>query len=46
MGDFLELLAFIGHLYKLAITLVVIAAVGFLVILVISSIASLFQWIF
>jgi hypothetical protein len=46
MGNFLDLLVFIGALYKLAVTAVIVTAIGFVIIFVFSLLISLFEWIF
>jgi hypothetical protein len=46
MGNFLDLLMFIGALYKLAVTAVIVTAIGAVIIFIFSLLVSLIEWIF
>jgi hypothetical protein len=46
MGNFLDLLVFIGALYKLAVTAIIVTGIGAVIILVLSLLVSLVDWIF
>jgi hypothetical protein len=46
MGNFLDLLVFIGALYKLAVTAVIVTAIGAVIIFIFSLLLSLVEWIF
>ena len=46
MGNFLDLLVFIGALYKMVVAAVVIAAVGCVLIAGFVIVASVVDWVF
>ena len=46
MGDFFDLLVFIGSLYKLAVAIVIASAIFFAVVFVFSMLASLVGLVF
>ena len=46
MGNFLDLLVFIGNLYKMAVTAVIIIGIGYVLVAVFMIMASVVDWIF
>lgn len=46
MGNFIDLLIFIGNLYKLAVGIIIAGAVGLAILVVIALLASLADLVF
>ena len=46
MGNFIDLLIFIGALYKLAVAAVIVVGIGYAVLAVLMMIGSMIKWFF